>query len=439
MTTVDASAVRIGIDGFNLAMSRGTGISTYARVLSRTLASMGHPVDVLYGQNMSPSATPFLREIAFFDRLGQDSKSKAPAFASERWFRERRASRRGVEAAQVPISGIVDYRAFRMPEFERILNVPNLFAMAGRHFHRNKEFLRIRIANPPTIMHWTYAIPVRLEGARNVYTIHDLVPLRLPHTTLDDKAYHLKLIRACIREGDHICTVSEASRRDIERLFPESAGKVTNTYQAVDVSSADVPTVEELGVFLANVFGLQPRGYFLFFGSIEPKKNIGRLIEAYLTSGSSTPLLIVGAQSWRADQELKLLKLGKPDVAPAEGVSRIRQIEYLPYDVLQKLIRGARAVLFPSLYEGFGLPVLEAMTLGTATMTSTEASLPEVAGQAALMVNPYDTAEISRGIQRLDADVRFRLSLQTLGPVQAACFGRDSYRSRLSSMYQSIL
>ena len=433
--TLPSAPVRIGIDGFNIAMQRGTGISTYARVLSRTLAAMGHSVDVLYGQDMSNRASPFMREVAFFNRLEQDSKSSAPDFASQRWFRERRASRRGVDAVEVPITGMVDHRQFRMPAFDRILNVPNLFHLASRHFHKHPHFLRVRIPNPPAIMHWTYPIPVRLEGARNIYTVHDLVPLRLPHTTLDDKGYHLKLIRGCIQEGDGICTVSEASRRDIEQLFPESAGRVTNTYQSIDLDAAQVPDANALGDFLQGAFGLQPRGYFLFFGSIEPKKNIARLIEAYLSSGSHTPLVIVGAQSW--GDELRLLALHQP---PASGVAgpQIRQIEYLPFTTLLRLIRGARAVLFPSLTEGFGLPVVEAMALGTPTLASTEGSLPEIAGEASVLVDPYDTAEIARGIRWLDDDPDLRQRLSTAGPAQAARFGPAPYRARLDAFYQSL-
>ena len=428
--------IRVGIDGFNMAMSRGTGIATYGRVLSRCLADLGHPIDVLYGLAMSQKASPMMREVAFFDKLEQGGRRAPKPVISSRWWRELASGWRGYDAMVIPMTGLVDRRAFRMPAFDRILNIPDLFPLADRHFRRHGRFLRVRTKDPPQIMHWTYPLPIVLENARNIYTIHDLVPLRLPHTTLDDKGYHLRLIRGCIATGAQICTVSEASRTDILRLFPEAAGKVTNTYELIDVPELPPPEGTEFADFLSGVFGLQPRGYFLFFGSLEPKKNIGRLLEAYFSTGTSTPLVMVGAQAWKSEREMNLLKL-RGEAAP--GSPQVRQIEYLPFLTLQQLICGARAVLFPSLYEGFGLPVAEAMALGTPTLTSTAGSLPEITGGVSVLVDPYDTQAIARGIRQLDQDEALRRHLSEAGPRQAARFGVVQYRAALTAMYDSVL
>jgi glycosyltransferase involved in cell wall biosynthesis len=337
----------------------------------------------------------------------------------------------------VPVTGLVDRRGFRMPAFDRLLNAPDLFDVAGRHFRRHRRFLRVRVADPPAIMHWTYPLPIVLEGARNIYTIHDLVPLRLPQTTLDDKGFHLRLIQGCIAAAAAICTVSEASKADILRLFPQSAGKVANTYQSVEAPEQALPDGVELADFLRGVFGLEPRGYFLFFGALEPKKNIGRLLEGYLSAGTATPLIMVGARAWRSERELSLLKL-RGEGPPGPGPS-VRQIDYLPFATLLRLIRGARAVLFPSLYEGFGLPVVEAMALGTPTLTSTGGSLPEIAGAASLLVDPYDVRAIAQGIRALDDDAALRGALAEAGPIQAAKFGAGPYRVALTRLYDSVL
>lgn len=436
MTPLSGRPVRIGIDGYNLAMAQGTGIATYARVLSRCVADLGHPVDVLYGLPMSLNASAMMREVAFFDRLDQEPRRAPRPFTSARWWQERAASRRGIEAIEVPMTGLVDRRGFRMPDFDRILNASDLFQLASRHFRTTRRFLRVRVPDGPAIMHWTYPLPIVLDGARNIYTVHDLVPLRLPHTTLDDKGYHLGLIRGCITESATICTVSEASREDILRIFPESAGKVVNTYESIDLPQQALPPAAELADFLGGVFGLKPRGYFLFFGALEPKKNIGRLLEAYLSAGTSAPLVVVGGRSWKSQPELRLLRLRSG--GGADGPT-IRRIEYLPFGTLLRLIRGARAVLFPSLYEGFGLPVAEAMALGTATLTSTEASLPEIAGDAAVLVDPYDTQAIAQGIRTLDRDEALRLRLEEAGPRQAARFGVEPYRAALAAMYADVM
>jgi glycosyltransferase involved in cell wall biosynthesis len=430
--------VQIAIDGFNLAMPQGTGIATYARVLSRTLSDIGHPVDVLYGLPLSPSASTVMREVGFFDRMDQEPRRAPRRVFSSRWWREQAASRRGLDAIEIPVSGLVDRRGFRMPAFDRILNASDLFSLASRHFRATGRFLRVRIPDGPAIMHWTYPLPIVAERARNIYTIHDLVPLRLPHTTLDDKGYHLRLIQTCIANAAAICTVSEASRNDILRIFPQAAGKVVNTYEGVELPDRPLPPAAGLADFLGGVFGLQPRGYFLFFGALEPKKNVGRLLEAYLSAGTTAPLVVVGGRGWKSETELRLLTLHSKSPNQPGGPT-VLQLDYLPYPTLLRLIRGARAVLFPSLYEGFGLPVAEALALGTATLTSTEASLPEIAGDAAILVNPYDTQAIAEGIRALDRDEGLRLRLEQAGPRRAARFGPEPYREALTTLYETVL
>ena len=439
----DASSIppgmRVGVDGFNLAMPRGTGVATYGRVLTQALTGMGHPVDVLYGLTISARTPGLMREVIFFDSLDQENRRPRPVFLSTRWLREALGDLRPSTAITIPITGRVLSRPFeaRMPAHDRMLNVIDLWGRAERHFKRWGQFLTVRIPNPPAVMHWTYPVPVRLEGARNVYTLHDMVPLRMPYTTLDNKRAYLRLIRGCLRWGDHVCTVSEASRRDIIDLFAVPPGRVTNTYQSA-VPTTPAATAGELEAWLHGLFGLQRDGYFLFFGALEPKKNVGRLLEAYLASGVQTPLVMVGGRAWKSETELRLLK-ASPSSKGVEPVQQVRQFEYMPRDWLTGLIQGARAVVFPSLYEGFGLPVLEAMQLGVPVLTSTESSLPEVAGSAALLVDPYDTAAIADALRRLDADPALRAQMSAEGQVQAGRFSIPEYQARLRTLYAAVL
>jgi glycosyltransferase involved in cell wall biosynthesis len=106
--------------------------------------------------------------------------------------------------------------------------------------------------------------------------------------------------------------------------------------------------------------------------------------------------------------------------------------------MLISLIRGAKGLLFPSLYEGFGLPVLEAMTLSTAVLSSTAGALPEIAGEAALLVDPYDVQAITRGIRSLDTDASLRSELEVRGRTQAAKFSPEAYRARLTEAYSAV-
>ena len=290
-------------------------------------------------------------------------------------------------------------------------------------------------------MHWTYPLPIRVPGARNIYTLHDLVPLRLPYTTLDNKRRYFRLHKLLARQADHIVTVSEASKRDIVSLLGVPEERVTNTYQAVDIPRkfTDVP-LAQVAAEVAGSFGLEAGRYWLFFGAIEPKKNVGRMIQAFLASGVDGPLVIVGKKAWKSDTSCgccsTTTSAGSCRTATALRTRhKIILLDYAPFRLLVNLIRGARAVLFPSLYEGFGLPALEAMLLGTPVITSNTASMPEVVGDAALTVDPYDVSALVDAIQAMDRDPALRARLAHDGPLRAALFSPERYAERLAALY----
>ncbi len=278
---------------------------------------------------------------------------------------------------------------------------------------------------------------LRAKRARNVYTIHDLVPLRLPYATLDNKRQTYRLLRKIAAEADHIVTVSENSKRDIVRLLGIEEERVTNTYEAVEFSPELTERPDDLvAEELRGSYGLERQGYLLFYGALEPKKNVARLIEAYLLSGAGIPLVITGAGGWGNQAEVKMI-----EELQAEGRSqrsRVHHFEYVSFPMLVTLIRGARAVLFPSLYEGFGLPVLEAMLLGTPVVTSRASSMPEIAGDAALYVDPYDVDDIADAIKTISADSGLRSELSRRGRTQAELFSIARYRERIAALYERL-
>ncbi len=436
---------RIFIDGYNLALEQGTGVATYARNLSFCLRDMGAEVGVLYGTQASTiSMNSLIREIAFFDpRVGQPPKIVQAARAIRRAL----SSPFGEIATQVPITGRVVRDTFksRLPHFDHVWNVQNLFDMQRLHFKLYRNRMSVYFRQPPQIMHWTYPLAIRVRGALNAYTMHDLVPLRLPYTTLDNKRTYLRLSQQLARRSDHIITVSEASKRDIVSLLGVPEAKVSNTYQAVDIPAryAQKP-LSDVKSEIEGTFGLGYQKYFLFFGAIEPKKNVGRMIEAYLASGVQDPLVILGKKAWKSREELRLL-FGNDHVRymfTQDGVTqqrrRVQHIDYAPFPLLVSLIRGAKAVMFPSLYEGFGLPALEAMLLGTPVLTSNTSSMPEVVGDAAMKIDPYDVRAMVEGIRALDTDADLRGRLALAGPGQASLFSPERYRVRLRDAYGNM-
>ncbi|WP_198374147.1 glycosyltransferase family 4 protein [Neoroseomonas rubea] len=436
---------RIFIDGYNLALEQGTGVATYARNLSFGLRDIGAEVGVLYGTKTSTiSASPLIREIGFFDpRVGRPSRVAEAADFTRRAF----STPFGEIATQVPITGRVVRDAFRsrLPHFDHVWNVQNLFEAQRVHFKLYRRRMNVFFRQPPQLMHWTYPLAIRARRSRNIYTMHDLVPLRLPYTTLDNKRLYYRLVMQLGRKADHIITVSEASRRDIVSLLGVPEEKVTNTYQAVEIPKryAEKP-VSDVVTEIEGTFGLAHKRYFLFFGAIEPKKNVGRLIEAYLASGVQDPLVILGKKAWKSEEELRLLadndhvRYLLSREGRIETRYRVQHIDYAPFPLLVSLIRGAKAVLFPSLYEGFGLPALEAMLLGTPVMTSDTSSMPEVVGDAAIKIDPYDTRAMVEAIRALDADADLRGRLAEAGPAQAALFSPERYRARLRDAYARL-
>jgi glycosyltransferase involved in cell wall biosynthesis len=433
LTNAAGERLRVMLDGFNLSLEKGTGVATYSRNLSFCLRDLQCDVGVLYGGGATKHHSDLIKEVSFYD---------SQSLSLGKWQRIRKrlralATPNRNSAFEVPITGQVVPDTFqaRLPHFKTIWNATDIYLKAASQFDIFGAVNQVSIDPVPDVFHWTYPLPIRAKGCPNIYTLHDIVPLRLPYSTLDKKDKYLKLLKWIAQTADHVVTVSEASRRDLIDIVGFAPEQVTNTYQAVSIP-AKYLTKSEAAVRseVEGMFGLQFKDYYLFFGSIEPKKNVGRLIEAYLASGVQGPLVIVGAQAWKSEQELRLLR----SLQNSGLQRRVVQLEYASYPLLLTLIRGARGVLFPSLYEGFGLPILEAMLLGTPVLSSNTSSIPEVAGDAALLVNPYDTHDIAEGIRALDTNEYLRDELVARGVLQAQIFSEAAYRARLEKVYARV-
>ena len=218
-------------------------------------------------------------------------------------------------------------------------------------------------------------------------------------------------------------------------MFDADPTRVTNTYQSSPLPPAIARSSEEDDqAMIAGLFGLPPRGFYLLFGASDPKKNIGRIVDAYLASQSRRPLVVVSSRDWGMTEATG--GLGKDGTIYGREVDRsIVQLQYLPRETLFRLIRSARAVLFASLYEGFGLPALEAIQLGTPVISSTTSSLPEVVGEGGLLVDPYDTAAITDAIRAIDGDDKLVTRLSAAGKAHSTRFTDDAFIERLHQVY----
>lgn len=410
---------RVVVDAMNIALLQGTGVATYARSLCRNLSLLNIDVQLLYGDY---------------------------GVAARRWFHQRPAAVRYAErlaklAVQVVPAQVGPGAASRSADRSSVdgvsthWNAPYVFNRPSLRLTWNR-FQSIRNVMHADAAHWTYPVPVHLNRAANIYTLHDLVPLKLPETTLDNKRAYHAMIRKITQTADLIVTVSEQSKADIHELFDVADDRVVNTYQDVDIPADLIDeSMEVVAGALQDDFGLEVEQFLLFYGTIEPKKNVGRLIEAYLSSGLDLPLVVVGKDGWLIENELRAYHsyLARPD-----GPRRILRLPYVTRAQLVRLTRAALAVTFPSIYEGFGLPLVEAMLCGTPLLTSNRGAMREIAGDAALLVNPYDVASIREGLHRIVAEPSLRADLVAAGRVRAEIFSSAAYRGRLLDAYARI-
>lgn len=233
-----------------------------------------------------------------------------------------------------------------------------------------------------------------------VVTVHDLGYRRLPEAhPYRSRLYRLWSTRFSARAATRIIAVSEATRRDLVELEGVSPDSIAVIHHGVDTTLRRVDDPARLRSARQR-YGLPDR-YFLYVGTLQPRKNLQRLIQAHRALVAELPdtpaLVLAGQTGWLADPMLREARIGA-------SADRVILPGYVQREDLAALLSGAVAFVYPSLYEGFGMPVLEAMACGTPVLTSSVSSLPEVAGDAAVLVDPYALDAIASGLRQLAED-----------------------------------
>jgi len=426
--------MRIMIDGLYLALSQGTGVATYARNLSYCIKQNGHHLSVLYGKPVAPEKDPLLREAMFFDNVRKERPLPEYYLDLVRSFAP-------YSPSEIPQTGQVlrEQIAESLPNADVFYNIKNLFFKASAKFEHFGGMLEVNLPEKVDIAHWTYPAPIRIKGARNIYTMHDIVPIKLPYTTLDVKRHYINMLRRIAQSADHIVTVSDVSKQDIVETLGIPDAQVTNTYQSVSIPEAMLQDSDaQLDI---NLETINPDASLNVKGGVrqvrrgeffQPKKNLKRILEGYLASGATQPLVVVGRQAWQCEQEMAMIE---------RATDRIVYLDYVPFSLLVTLMRSARALVFASLYEGFGLPVLEAFQCGAPVITADASSTAEVAGDAAMLVDPYDIRQIRDAFRALGAagtdDLRREMSEK--GRRRAEAFSQDRIAARLEDCYASVM
>ncbi|MBI1765481.1 MAG: glycosyltransferase family 4 protein [Acidobacteria bacterium] len=287
---------------------------------------------------------------------------------------------------------------------------------------------------PVDVLHVQYTAPPFCP-VPVVATIHDLAFEHLPETFTRRGAWQLQLtVRRTAQRAARIATVSEYSRQDLLRTYKLPPEKVAVTYNGIAAQFTPTPAMADEAAQVKARYGIT-RDFILTVGSLQPRKNLVRLIRAYAKlraeqSNFTQQLVIVGRKLWLHHEIFA-------EVARQPWAADVILTGYVADEELPPLYRAAAVFAYPSIFEGFGLPPLEAMACGTPVVTSNNSCLPEIVGTAALLVDPFDEAAIANGLRRALQDATLQTQLRADGPRRAQRFTWREAAEKTLQLYQA--
>ena len=368
--------------------------------------------------NASPLLLPHTGIAAYTRNLAQallrSGEVDARFFYGFGWSRE-------IRAAALPGAG--GLRAVLLKLLPRPYWLKRL-GVQQRNFARGVRQHGFDVYHEPSFLSFRFPGP-------SVITIHDLSPLRYPETHPPERVRNIKqYLPDAIARAARIITDSEFVKREVVETLQVDPRRIEAIHLGVSPDYRP-RRADETSACLAR-YGLQHGSYVLAVGTLEPRKNLVEAVEAHASLPEPLrkrlPLVIAGAKGWlSAELEERI------------AADEVRWLGYVPAADLPVLYSAARLLVYPSIYEGFGLPVLEAMASGIPVLTSDQASLPEVAGEAALMVNPREREALRNAILRLVEDSREAARRVELGLVQARRFTWERCAERTLSVYRQAL
>jgi glycosyltransferase involved in cell wall biosynthesis len=260
-----------------------------------------------------------------------------------------------------------------------------------------------------------------------VVTVHDLIPLRFPKKLSPLVPYFKYYIPQVLKQAKHIICDSRSTADDLINYYNIPAQKITVILLAFDKNNFKPIEIEPS----SN----KNKPYFVYIGRPDPHKNLSRLIEAFskISNPQEYELWLVGSKDDRYTPNLE-------NQAQELGIkNQVKFLDYVTYNQLPLIINGALGLVFPSLWEGFGLPVLEGMACGTPVITSNISSLPEVAGDGAILINPYSIKDITNALESLIKDESLRMELKQLGIQRASNFTWEKTAQQTMEILQKYM
>jgi alpha-1,3-rhamnosyl/mannosyltransferase len=275
----------------------------------------------------------------------------------------------------------------------------------------------------------------RITGVPTVATVMDVIPMLHPEWIKNDlRSLKSWLFNTAVRKADHIITISEHSKQDMVEHLGMAPERISVTPLGVDPIYFERIEDSQRAAVL-DKHGIKP-GFFLFVGTLQPRKNLPRILKAFEQLSpelrKAHPLIIVGRDGWNNEELL-------PQLQALEARGEGRWLSYLPQSEVMALLQSAEALMFPSLYEGFGLPVIEAFAAQCPVIASNSTSLPEVTGDASWPVDPYDVDSISAAMLDLLANRELRASKIQLGLARARHYTWHECARQTLDVYRKVL
>jgi glycosyltransferase involved in cell wall biosynthesis len=308
-----------------------------------------------------------------------------------------------------------------------------------RVWHRARLPLPVNwLTGPIDLFHSPdFTLPPVRRGTRTLLTVHDLSFIRDPESATPVLRHYLNaVVPRSVARADHVLADSQATRADLVELYRTPAEKISVLYSGVHESFRPVTDPATLAAVRAR-YGLGDAPFVLAVGTLQPRKNYVRLIQAFAAISNLQPLtsnlhlVIAGGKGWRYDAIFaEVEKLGLRDRVLFPG--------FVADADLPALYSAARVLAYPSIYEGFGLPMLEAMACGTPVVTSTASCMPEVAGDAALLVPPTDVDALAAALDRALTDEALRADLIAKGRARARQFSWAKSAQQLLGIYHAV-
>ncbi len=268
---------------------------------------------------------------------------------------------------------------------------------------------------------------------RVVYTVHDLAIFRHPEWFPSSFISRSVLVPQTLRKADGLIAVSQSTAKDLRQLFNITHQKISVIHHGFDVQK--IPLKRRVNETIEKY--KLPKRYVLFVGTIEPRKNVEGLMRAFMALQEKNPalgdvaLVIAGQEGYHSEHVMQTFMALKAKRA-------IRYIGYVTHNEKVELLRHAAAFVFPSFYEGFGLPILEAMALGVPVIASKTTSMPEIAERAALYIDPTSATDITRGLREVLTKPDVAKRLHEAGPKQAAKFSWQRCADETMAVYRKV-